>query len=266
LVLLVGAVVVVLVVVAVGAYLAFGANSKAGASEQVSNAARHTLHKKSVNLSFSMKVATPGATTAAGSSGFSGTGAFDFASGSGTISLTAVGGGSQGTEQLVFVGKTVYVSFPGVSVFEPGKSWISADSTQLGSVSLGIGSGASAFEQLLANPAASVHELQSSGLAVTALGASTYDGTPVQGYRVVLTRSATHGVAGAQGSEILYITSKHLLRAIVVPVTVTAPGGAFTETFTMAFSNYGAPVTATPPPVTQVVSFTQYESIQNAAT
>ncbi len=199
--------------------------------------------------------------------GLTGTGAFDLASNSGTIALTTAGGGTQGTEQLVFVGKTVYISFPGISLFEPGKSWISADPSELASASSGIGSGASGFEQLLGNPAASVHQLQSSGLTVTPLGPSTYLGTPVQGYRVVLTRSAIAGDnAGVHGSETLYVTSKHLVRAIVVPITVTASGGTFSETLTMAFSNYGALVTVAPPPATQVVSFTQYEAIQNEAT
>ena len=86
---------------------------------------------------------------------------------------------------------------------------------------------------------------------------------------MVLTHSAgsgSDGVSeGSHTSETLYITSKHLLRAIEVPVTVKATNATFTETLTMSFSNYGTPVTVAPPPADQVVSLTQYQSAQNTA-
>ncbi len=261
-ILLAGAAVVVLVVVAVGAYLAFGASSSsAGGSAQVAKAAHHILHKKSVDVSLTVKVVSTG------SSDLTGSGAFDLASDSGTMTMTPVDGGSRGTEQMLFVGQTVYVSFSNVSVLEPGKRWISADVTELGSASSAIGSDASSIVKILGNPAASVQQLESSGLTVTSLGSSTYDGTPVQGYRVVLNGSAVDGVsAGSHSSETIYVTSKHhLLVAIVVPVTVDTSGGPFPETLTLSFTNYGTPVSVATPAPSEVVSLGQYESIQNAA-
>ncbi len=263
------ALVAVLVVVVVAAYFAFGANSSAGANKQVASAARHTLQKQSAVVTFTVNVASTGSSGSSGSTTLTGSGELDLTSDSGDMTLTPVGGGSQGTEQMLFIKKTVYVSFSGVSTLEPGKRWISADPTQLGSATSAIGSGTSGFVQLLGNPAASVQQLESSGVTVTSLGASTFEGTPVQGYRVGLSGSAnnaTDGVsAGSHASETLYVTPNHLVRAIVVPVTVDGNGATYSETLTMVFTNYGTPVSVTTPPASEVVSFTQYESIQNAA-
>ncbi len=271
----VAAVVVVLVVVAAGAYLIFGDSSSSGASNQVTNAAHYTLQKHSVDVSFSVTAVSSGPLTTSGSSGSSGSsaltgsGSLDLTSDSGNMTLTPVGGGSQGTEQVLFIGKTFYVSFSGVSVLEPGKRWISADHTELASATSAVGSGTSTFVQVVGNPAASVQQLESSGLGVTSLGASTYEGTAVRGYKVVLNGSAdgaTNGVSvGSHGSETVYVTSSHLVRAIVVPVTVDVNGASFSETLAMVFTNYGTPISVTTPPASEVVSFSQYESIQNAA-
>ena len=269
------ALVVVVVGVAIGAYFALGSSSSSGGSGQVANAARHTLQKKSVDVTFTLTAVSSGplsTSTSSGSSGSSaltGSGSLDLASDSGNMTLTPVGGGSQGTEEMLFIGRTVYVSFSGVSVLEPGKRWISADPTELASATSAIGSGTSDFFQLLGNPAVSVQQLESSGLTVTSLGASTYEGTAVRGYKVVLNGSAnsdTNGVsAGSHASETIYVTSNHLVRAIVIPVTVDGNGTTFPETLAMVFTNYGTPISVTTPPASEVVSFSQYESIQNAA-
>ena len=136
--------------------------------------------------------------------------------------------------QLVFVGPTVYVYLgPSLSALVPGKTWIAATPTQLGSSGSSLSTGISAFEQLIGNPATLVTQLHGGGVRFTSLGASTFDGAPVQGYLVKLPPSESGAaaaspsgttVAGAHTGERLYVSSKGLVKAIVVPVLVGANG------------------------------------------
>lgn len=269
-VLLVAAAAAVVIVAAVGIYFVIGRSSgggsSAGAAAPVNHAARKMVRKKSVDMTFYVSVASTGSSTPAGSAGLTGNGSFDLSLDSGNLTLTASGPGSPGTEQMVFIGSTVYVSFSDVGTLVPGKSWISADTSELASTSTVVGSGASSFEQLIGNPAAVVQQLKSSGLTVTSLGGSTFDGTPVQGYRVDVSKATIDGPAGVSagvhGSETVYVTSKKLLRAIVVPITVEDSGTSFHESLTIAFSNYGTPVNVASPPPTQVVSYAEFQTAQ----
>jgi hypothetical protein len=252
-VLLVGAA-VVLIAVAVGAYALTSGSSKAGGSDAFSKAVGHTLHHKSVQMTFSLNVGPGGSSASAGSSGLAGTGAFEFSSKSGIVSISSA---SAGSEQMLFIGDTVYFSYAGVRELEPGKTWISTDPGELASASA-FASGASTLVQILGNPATTVHALRAPGVSVTSLGSSTYDGKPVHAYRVVLS-------SGAAKTETVYVGSDNLLQAIVVPVSVEASGTTFHETLTVSFANYGIKVAVAPPLASSVVSFTQFEAVQNAA-
>ena len=235
----------------------------------VAGAVEKTLHAGTAEAAVDVKVST--ASGSALQQILSGSGGFELNSGAGTMVLDVPGVPAQeAASQLVFVGPTVYVSLgPSLSALVPGKTWVAATPAQLGASGSGLSPGISAFEQLIGNPATLVTQLHGSGVRFTSLGASTFDGTPVQGYLVKIPPSGSGTAAaspsgttaaGAHTGERLYVSSKGYVKAIVVPVVVGTNGQNFHESINIVFTRYGHAVTVTPPPAAQVATLAQFQA------
>jgi len=251
----------------VGAYVVLGGHSTASASEAVDNAATQSLNAQSADMALDLQVSAGGM-----NEHVTGSGAFDFANHTGSMTLTIPTGSSQDTEQVLEDGSTVYVSMPSVTAaLLPGKSWISADASAFTSGDTGLGSGFNGAE----DPASVLHQLQSEGDAVTSLGPTTFDGSSVNEYSVTIPLSQLENSLGqlpaqerqlAAGflpstiTEKIYIGDDGLLRALVVPISFSFAGQSLSETLQMTLSNYGTPVSVTPPPADQVATLQQFEA------
>jgi hypothetical protein len=258
------AAVVVAAVAGVGAYEVFGGHGSASASEAISTAAAQSLNQKTVTMSMQMDI------TAAGMhEHVTGNGAFDFDAQQGTMTLSIPLGGQATIEQLILDGQTAYVSLP-PGLQPAGKHWVSMDTSEVGSSTNALGSGFSQFD----DPGALLQRLQSQGGTITPLGPTTHDGTSVTAYSVSLPSSqlekglAQAGLPAAlkqfaSGLSLpditmkVYVAPDGLLRGIDIPITFGILGQSLSEDFQMNFSDYGAPVTVTPPPSNEVVPFSQ---------
>jgi Protein of unknown function (DUF2510) len=247
-----------------------GSGSGATASQSgVTAAVQKSLQHGTVDATVNVTVSTTKGS--APQKILSGTGGFDLKNQAGTMSLTAPGSpASDPATQIVFVGPSVYVNLGShLSSLIPGKTWITATAAQLGSSASGLGPGISSFEQLLGNPATLVQQLNTSGARFTSLGSSTFGGAQVQRYLVKfspvqqttttgLTGSSTGATAGAHAGEVLYVSSKGVIKAIVIPDIVSSNGQSFNESITIAFSHYGQAVAITPPPAAEIATLAQY--------
>jgi hypothetical protein len=151
-----------------------------------------------------------------------------------------------------------------------GKQWVSIDTSKVGSGNAGaLGGGLATF----GNPAAMLQQLQSEGANVTSLGPTTYDGTAVTEYSVTLPpsdiekglgqlpSSAQHALSGVTPPNIeakVYVANGNLLKAIDLPISYSVMGKTISEDMTMVFSNFGAPVSVTPPPASEVIPFSEF--------
>jgi hypothetical protein len=255
-------VVAALVLLAGGASMAFllvGSGS-AAAQEAVANAAAQTMNSQSADMSLSMDVSVLGLQQSVSANG-----AFDFAQNVGTMTMTIPVNGQQYSEQEIIDGSTAYVNVgnlvPGLA---PSRPWVSEDVSQAGN----SGSGLNAMD-----PTDMLQQLQTSGGSVTSLGLTTYDGTSVTEYQATLPSSALmgdigtlppsmqQGVSGLNLPDMqmdIYVTQDNLLKALVLPsYSVSFSGQTMTMDMTLVLSNYGTPVTVTPPPADQVQSLSQ---------
>jgi hypothetical protein len=261
----------------VGAFVV-SQHNKAAASEAITTAASQTLAAQSADMSMTLHVAALGHDES-----ITGSGAFDFANQTGTFSvnLPAGGTGSQLTERILYDGKTVYVNVGSLfgslgalgglgSDLTQGKQWVSIDTSKLGSGNAGaLGGGLDTF----GNPAAMLQQLQSEGGTVTSLGPTTYDGTAVTEYSVALPSSdiekalgelpssAQHALSNVTLPSVdakVYVANGNLLKAIDLPLSFTVLGHTMSEDMTMVFSNFGTPVSVTPPPASDVIPFSQF--------
>jgi hypothetical protein len=118
---------------------------------------------------------------------------------------------------------------------------------------------------LVGNPLGLLHQLKGGGATIVPLGASTFDGTPVQGYKLTLankelTRSAAL-VPTSHSTETVYVAkSGGQVKAIVIPTTTTSGGQLVNQTVTAVFSDFGKPVTVTVPPANETVTLAQYHA------
>jgi hypothetical protein len=278
----------VVLFVVVGVYLTRGDSGAGGPSGSgsgsggtasqtgVASAVQKTLHDSTVDATVDVDVSS--AKKSAPQKILSGTGALDLQTQTGTMSLTVPGTtAADPPTQIVFIGPTVYVNLgPRLSSLVPGKTWITATSAQLGSPGSGLGPGISSFEQLLGNPAALVQQLNTSGVRFTSLGTSTFQGSQVQRYQVKIpsgqastptgvTGTPTTATAGAHTGEDLYVSSKGVVKAIVIPVVVSSNGQSFHESINIVFSHYGHPVSVVAPPAPEIATLAQYVAAADQA-
>ena len=275
--LLVAVVAVVVVLAGLGVYLALGHKSsnggggghgggKGASKNAVSAAAVATLQKKTATIAIDVKVSS----TALGQTqGPSATGDFDLTKAQGSMTLTVPGlPASAQQQQLVFDKTTVYVNLgSGLSAVMPGKIWVSGDITDVSSSTQGIGTTLSSFEQMVGNPPGLLHQLKGNSSTVVSLGASTFDGVPVQGYTVTLSSKVVDHDANLvppiHTTETVYVADG-LIKAIVIPTTTNEGGQLLHQDTYVVLSNYGAPVTVTIPPSSQVVTVGQYRAVTGA--
>jgi hypothetical protein len=259
----------VAVVMAGAGFYEFGYHSEAAATEAVTTAATQSLNAKSADMSFTMTFSGLGLDEQ-----ITGQGAFDYANQVGQITVNIPTGGQQQSEQVIEDGGTVYVNVGGlIGQVAPGKSWVSASPGQLSSGgSGGLGGGFSGWD----DPEGMLQQLQQAGAAVTSDGPTTFDGTAVTAYSVTLPSSAiqkylgslpsslqqaTSGLSLPNLTEKVYIESGNLLRGVELPFTFGIMGKNFTMDMQEEFSNYGTPVTVTPPPASEVIPFDQFGAI-----
>jgi hypothetical protein len=241
-------------------------------ADAVSTAATATSEQQTVAVTISVSLASAGAPP---TSELSGSGDVDFGAGTGALTFTA--SGKAGDVQLVFDGSMVYVDV-GASLEKvfAGKTWLAAGTGQLGPASPIVGYQVEEFEQRVGNPAEVLQPLVATGVVTTSQGASTFEGVPVHHYVVVSSQNPADGTdapatadPGASSSspapEDVYVSSHHLLKAIVVTDDVIAFGKVFTQTTQTVFSHYGTAVTAATPPLADLASMQQLQFVLSLA-
>ena len=263
----VAAVLVACALAGVGVYV-FG-HAEAAATMAVTAAASQSLDARSADMSLSVTMSGPGLNEQ-----ITAQGAFDFPDQTGTFTVSVPTGGQTTSEQIIEDGGTVYVGLGGlIGSVAPGKSWISASPGQLSS---GGGSGLGGGVTQWSDPSQMLQQLQSSGATVTSDGPTTYDGTSVTEYSVTLPSSFyaqylgslpsslqqfTSGLTLPNLTEKVYIETGNLLRAVDMPFSFGVMGKTFSMDMQMSFTNYGTPVTVTPPPMSEVIPYTQIGAI-----
>ncbi|HEY1652003.1 MAG TPA: DUF2510 domain-containing protein [Acidimicrobiales bacterium] len=254
----IGAAALVLVGTGVAAALVLGQPDNASASAAVATAATQTLSAESADMSMSMDMSFLGLHET-----MTGSGAFDFAHHTGTMTMQIPVGAKQLTEQAIYDGSTVYVNVGTLlGSLAQGKQWVSEDLGKTESAAGGL-NGVGTF----GDPASMLQQLQSIGGTVTSLGPTTYEGTPVTEYSATLSASVLEGELGQLPSSLqkavsglsvpnitmdVYIGQGNLLKAMHMPVSFSEAGQSVSMDMTMSFSNYGTPVNVTPPPANEV--------------
>jgi hypothetical protein len=233
-------------VVASGSFVIVGRHSDANAA--VVAAVNSAMADQSADISLT------GSGSAAGSSfSITGSGSIDFTQNAVQVSIDVADGAQHVSEQVVYDNKVIYVNLgSAVGQVLPGKSWVSLSLSQLSSTSgvSSLGSG----DNLGSDPAAALQTLRQEGNAATDLGPSTIDGASVEGYSVHITNPDL--------DYKVYVNGAGQLVRLTNDVHATAAGQSVHEADTVDFSNYGAPVSVTPPPAVQVAPF---QSFLNAA-
>jgi Protein of unknown function (DUF2510) len=260
---------VVVVLAGLGAYIGLNHHSSKGGGKHgnadksaTAAAATSTVHQKTAQVAISTKLSSSGLGQTDGPSAV---GYFNLTKSQGTMTLTVPGAPPPGTTLMIFDKKTVYVNLGSqVSSVMPGKTWVSASILQVGSSTAGVGTSLSGFEQMVGNPAGLLRQLKGKAAKVVVLGHSTFDGTAVQGYTVTFSSKeltkAANLVPASHTTETVYVASGNLIKAIVIPTTVSSGGQLINQNTYVVFSNFGAPVTATPPPPSEVVTLAQYQA------
>ena len=242
------------------------------AQAAVLNAANATLAGKTAQLTLNMTMSVGGESVTA-----SGTGSADFSQNAMALNMSMSGVGQQLALQEIMVGGTLYEGIPGISIVEPGKSWVSADISQFAhNAASGTGGALGAGE----DPAATLHMLAQQGNTVTSLGASTVNGDAVQGYAVTIDkatiekdlsqasipssiRQAIDSFAISGFHIRVYIDDQGQLRREAVDMALTVASQSVSANATVDFSDYGTLVNIGAPPADQVVSLQQF--LQDAA-
>lgn len=265
--LLVAAVVAVVVVAFVGAWTLVGRSPAAPPAPSpaiaVMSSARSAVGAKTADLSLAMTLNIPGS----GRVTATGTGAIDLTDSASRISVAFDGtGGLRGHSlRMVFLGDTLYLSFQQGPAPQTSKPWVSESLAEARPLLPGN-----------SDPVAVLGMLGSKGNHVVALGAGTVDGTAVHVYRVTITPAALRAelphadippglartVEQALGTSSTVVTasvadSNGSLRRLAVDFPLAVGNNTVTASFTEGFSDYGAPVSITAPPASEVAPLGQ---------
>jgi hypothetical protein len=244
--------------------------------------------------SVAVTLSATGVTNGTTSTLATGSGAFDLTKDVGQMTLSspalasALAQPSGGTVTVLSDGTDLYLNVPALATLTGGKTWLEVPVTEAAS---GTGANAGALSGgALGDPTQILSLLSQYGGAVTTVGPATVGGTPTTEYQanISLAQVADKAAAGSrhpftsrdrQGLQKLGITSVPVtvwigtdgkLRQVQVTVDLThatLPGAGSSSTSTTAalpvvtetigFTDYGTPVTVTPPPASQVTDLSQ---------
>ncbi len=253
-----------LVVVAAGAVFAVrtvGSKAAVSPAKAVLTAASTTQHLHSAQMSMTETIT---GISGAGAITVTGSGGVDFSTRDVSLTMSVQG------EHLSVLSSdgNVFVGVPQISQLLPGKSWVSVP---VGNTSSAAGSSLSSSD-----PTQMLQLLAARGNTVSSIGSSTIDGVPVEGYAVLINKTA----AGAQlsssglppsavqaGERVLemagpivykvYVDSDSQLRAINFSMAVPGVSGASLHAG-ITLSDFGFPVSLTAPPASEVASYAQF--------
>jgi hypothetical protein len=251
-----------MVLVGGGIFLAFGRHSDAGAA--VADAVNSALASHSADLTISGS-----GDSVDGNFTISGTGAIDFAQPALQMSVQIASGSESVNEQVIELDNEMYMSLGNlVGQILPGKSWISLDLGQLtqGGARQSLGTGGSSLTN---DPAAALQALSQNGDTVTDLGSSSINGVDVEGYSVHLDsgtlkreiaqgqlpswmQQAASSISSPNIAYRVYVNGSGQLVRMTTDVTETVGGQSVNAGINMDFSDYGATVNVTAPPANEV--------------
>jgi hypothetical protein len=223
-----------------------------------------TLGARTADLYLSVHLTVPGA----GQVTADGDGQIDFADNASTVTVVYRGmselGGMSMTE--LYAGGSGYLSMSELGAIVPGKTWIA------------LPVGGSSVAPGASDPATMFQVLRSQGAQVTPLGASQVDGAAVDGYHVVIGPAAVAkrlsqsdlpaGLAEAATSmfgsggitmDVYVNSSNDMVQRVATQLSLTVAGRTVSGQAVEDTSNFGTPVSITPPPADQVASFQQFE-------
>jgi hypothetical protein len=254
----------VVLLLVVGGVVMFGGSQSASA--EVVNAANSAIGSKTAHMTLNLTVTTRGVSVTG-----SGSGNIDFANNDGSLQFSIEAAGTQITAKEIFIGGVIYENIPSLASIT-GKPWLSVDLSSLEHASDGNPSG----DGVGNNPAAVLRILAQQGNTVVSLGPSTVDGVAVNGYLVKENAAAImQRVRSAQlpswmqqvlsqlqvanARLTVYIDGSGMLRSMDMSATESVAGsGSVATNVAMDFSDYGAPLSVSPPPADQVESFQQF--------
>jgi len=267
------AVAVIALVVGLVVVSAPGSDSKADAA--IIRAVNSAIGDKTANIALTESVS-------AGTSGtfsLNGTGSIDFTSDELQGAMNGTIEGQELNIQVIYLGGTDYESLPQIAQLAPGKNWISLDLS-----SLVRGAGQSATTGLGGNPLAELQALAQQGNTVTDLGPSSVDGQSVEGYSVTYNlglvqnemrsanlpdwmRQAISQVNVSGGSERVYLNGAgELVRLSLLLSENAKTAGVININDSVDFSDYGVPVSISPPPPDQVLTIQQFLQLAGQST
>jgi hypothetical protein len=235
-------------ILATAATAACSSGSGASATSAVHNAVNVTLGAGSVKESVSSLTPTASATSKS-----SATGTYAFGSHSGEFTVTT--DAFLGTFDVVVVGGTLYLKLPPALVLVAGgKKWASADLAHPPTVP---GAGNLIALAGATDPGLAVTGLQEGLTSAKKVGRATVDGVATTQYNAQVTfpkspsalgASERTLIGGSSENDDVFVGPDGKLVRLARRVAISA--GA-TETLTVDYSNYGAPVSVSAPPADQ---------------
>jgi hypothetical protein len=260
----------VIVLALVGGVLAAVIGSPSNADAAVIRAVDHAIGDKTASIDMNENVLVEGKSIS-----FSGSGVIDFSSAALQVDLNGSVNGQSVDVDAVYLGGVVYEDIAGISQVASGKSWLSlnlSSLTQNPSSTTGLGN----------DPIAALSALAQQGATVVDLGPSSVDGQSVEGYSVTFNpatiqsevqkaklpawmRSAVSSIAVNSTSEKVYLSGDSLVQVSIASSVNSATEGTITVNESVDFSNYGTPVTISAPSASQVIPFSQFVKLAEAA-
>lgn len=251
-------------------------NARTSAHSAMNRALTSTMDESTMRATFTATVTVEGKTVQ-----ISGTARTDRATKSGAANVSIQAAGHHLTLSMVMTGGKLYLQLPQVSQVDPGKSWVSYPVPTDGAGGTGTSGLSPGALRQMADLGTFLQLLRQSGATVRTLGASTLDGTPVDGYQVKMDGAAVEAAIAKAGLpqtvtqalsaitvrslDFTVYTGNGLLRGVDVNATANVASVAISAKATLRLTDYGQPVTVQPPPATATVTFGQFEKSANAS-
>jgi hypothetical protein len=255
----------IVVLALVGSAVVDSQGSGSTADAAIVHAVNTAIARKTADVSETGSAVAAGHTVS-----FSGSGEVDFATSAISLNIGLAEAGQQIDEQALYIGGMVYEQTPGISEVAPGKSWVSIDLSSLAQEASQGGTG------LGGNPLAMLRALALQGNTVTDQGMTSFNSQSVHGYSVTFNPSVIENemhnanlpawmqqtlsqVKVSQGSQEVYVDGAGNLAGASYAITESVESaGTVNVSESLAFSNYGTPVSVTAPPADQVIPFTDF--------